>query len=123
MSLEINVPYITDDGFPIHVISADEQRGYFSGLTVEQGHTIVSHSKRVWLKVKELTSSRADMRKQSRELLRLPSGATPADKAARIVELEELRDKYAATEVTVTRLKSIVYTTDTKGQLTLPPIE
>ena len=116
MSLEINVPYITDDGFPIHVISADEQRGYFSGLTVEQGD---ADNEIISLK----SSDVADMRKQSRELLRLPSGATPADKAARIVELEELRDKYAATEVTVTRLKAIVYTTDTKGQLTLPPIK
>jgi predicted secreted protein len=116
----IEVPFITDDGIPLHKLTQDEQRGYTVGLTVDQANSIVQHSVRLSARIKMWSSERAEMRKSSRQFLRVPEGSSDEVKQEKMDGLAALHAAYTKREVDIQALKDTVYRLNDKGELVIP---
>jgi len=116
----IEVPFITDDGIPLHQLSQDEQRGYTIGLTVDQANSIIQHAVRVSARIKMWSAERAEMRSKSRKFLKVPEGTPDDVKQQKLKELAELHEEYKKREKDIEALKATVYTLDKDGNLVIP---
>ena len=118
----MKVPYITDSGLPIHKISEPEQRGYMAALSVEDRNSVIEHANALAARIFTISSARAELRKKSRELLKMPSNSTPEQRTELFKELETLRDQYLEMGEQVEKMKATEYTTDKDKNLVIPPI-
>jgi hypothetical protein len=118
--MDIEVPFITDDGIPLHLLTPDEQRGYTVGLSVDQANAIMQHSQRLSARIKMWATKRAEMRKSSRQFLRVPEGASAEEKQAKLDGLAKLHEEYMKLEKDIEGLKATVYKLDKDGELVIP---
>jgi hypothetical protein len=118
--MDIEVPFITDDGIPLHQLTQDEQRGYTIGLTVEQANSVIQHSARLSSRLKSMATQRAEMRAKSRSVLRMPEGATEEVKQGKLKELTEMKEAYDKLEADIETIKAVIYKLDKNGELVIP---
>jgi len=119
---KVECPYMSDDGIPIHLLPEAERNSYVMGFDVDDATQIIMHANRLASRIKAHMTERADMRKKSRELLKVPSTFTPEQRQDRMDELEALRVKYEGTEADINKLKSTVYTQNDEGKLVIPRV-
>lgn len=117
------VPYITNDGKPIHLISEAEQRGYMASFSVEQRNQVVEAANRLHSIILGKTQQRSELKRQSREKLKISSEATQEQRDARFQELDKMRQEYEKLATDIEKLKSTEFKLDAEGNLVIPPFK
>lgn len=116
------VPYITESGLPLHRVSEAEQRGYMASYTVEQRRQVIDACNRIGIAIHAKTAKRAELKRKSRELLKIRVDASDDEKAAWLKELDNMRVEYEGLAKAIDKLKSTTFSLDAKGELVVPPI-
>jgi hypothetical protein len=120
-SNKVEVPYITESGNPIHMVSKPEQDSYMLGLDDNQKREVLTHANALAQAIHRATVSRTEMRRKSRDLMRMPANSSPEDKSKRMSELEQLKSDYDALEEKIAKAKAGVYVVDGE-KITPPPV-
>lgn len=112
---EVRVPYITQEGQPLHMSSEALQRAYMQYITVDQRSEVLQAAQELGSRIFALARERSEAKRNSRKYSVIPANATPEFRIERTRALEDLYAYFEKLATYIDELKATEFVITSEG--------